>query len=333
MGDRFGRNGVAVGLVGAVVAALCVAVATTAPIGVGAASDDGATFVPISPCRLVDTRPSPNRVGPLAAWGPGETKVVEAHGSNGQCVLPADAVGLSLNVTALAATRQTFLTFWPDGSIPLAASLNPALGEPPTPNAVTTQLSATGSFRIYNDVGNVQVVIDVNGYHTTTPLDSLEARLVAAENRTTALQARVTSAEAKLATLESQQPFAISTNISAGPGIVGPTRVVATLTGTAPANGHFVVSSSLTLFDNHPTAGNNCSITTGTTIDNDYDQGVQMADVGGDLASLSGVRRFAAAAGQQLTFNLVCQRFIFGPSSGAANLSDIVLVAVYTPGP
>jgi hypothetical protein len=301
-------------------------------------------------------------VGPFAAWGPGEQKVVEAHGSNGECVaIPDDAIGLSLNVTALSSSTQTFLTFWPDGPIPLAASLNPAPGEPPTPNAVTTQLSPTGSFRIYNDTGNVQIVLDVNGYYTTSPIDSLvsrtaalesraaalESRATAAENASTALTARVgaaeiasttlasrvASTESRLDALEQQQPFALSTNVSIGPSVIGLDVTAASLTATAPANGHFVVASTLTLYDDHPTAVNGCSITTGAMTDSTYDQAVQMSSTGGDLANLAGVRRFDVTAGQVITFNLVCERFIFGPSSGSADLSDIVLVASYFPAP
>ena len=79
--------------------------------------------------------------------------------------LPVDATALVLNVTALGATSQTFLTFWPSGDRPEAASLNPSPGAPPIPNAVTTQLGDDGSFRVFNERGSVDVVIDVSGYY------------------------------------------------------------------------------------------------------------------------------------------------------------------------
>jgi hypothetical protein len=73
-------------------------------------------------------------------------------------------VGISLNVTAVGATAATFLTIWPDGTRPLASSLNPAPGQPPTPNAVATQLSGAGAFNVFNRFGTVDVIVDVNGY-------------------------------------------------------------------------------------------------------------------------------------------------------------------------
>lgn len=123
-------------------------------------------FVAITPCRLADTRPAPNTIGPRSMpIGGAESVTIAARGSNGDCTIPADAVALSLNVTALGATEQTFLTIWPDGARPLAASLNPSPGAPPTPNAVNAPLSPSGSFDIYNDRGSVHVVLDVNGYY------------------------------------------------------------------------------------------------------------------------------------------------------------------------
>jgi hypothetical protein len=134
--------------------------------GADVTTGDRPVFVPIDPCRLADTRPAPNNVGPRdTPIGTAETVTFTAHGTNGDCTVPADAVGLSLNVTALGATEQTFLTIWPSGTRPLAASLNPSPGEPPTPNAVNAPLSGTGTFEVYNDRGSVHVVVDVNGYY------------------------------------------------------------------------------------------------------------------------------------------------------------------------
>jgi hypothetical protein len=85
-------------------------------------------------------------------------------------------VALSMNVTALRASSPSFLTFWPEGvAQPTAANLNPAPGEPPTPNAVTTPVSGAGRFNVYNDAGTVDVVIDVNGYYTPSSLVELTA--------------------------------------------------------------------------------------------------------------------------------------------------------------
>ena len=134
----------------------------------GVSSGERPVLVPIVPCRLTDTRPAPNTVGPRSAPLAGaDTATIEVQDPSTECVgeIPGDATALSLNVTALGATAQSFLTIWSEGDRPLAASLNPAPGEPPVPNAVTTALSSAQSFKVYNNAGSVNVVIDVNGYY------------------------------------------------------------------------------------------------------------------------------------------------------------------------
>jgi hypothetical protein len=145
-------------------------------------SGDRPVFIPINPCRLVDTRSGDLTVGPKnAPIGPGKTITVTAHGANGECtdtsVIPTDAVSLSLNVTAVGPTSNTFLTFWGDGRNPGTSNLNPRAGGAPTPNSVNTPLSSSGTFNIYNDRGNVNVVVDVNGYYATHNHDDRYVRL------------------------------------------------------------------------------------------------------------------------------------------------------------
>lgn len=131
-------------------------------------SGDRPVLVPIEPCRLVDTRPGDATVGPRASrLGAAETYTVDAQQTDVPCVgnIPTDARSLALNVTSIGATEQTFLTIWAGGTRPKASSLNPAPGEPPTPNAVTVELSADQDFKVYNDVGTVNIIVDVTGYY------------------------------------------------------------------------------------------------------------------------------------------------------------------------
>jgi hypothetical protein len=91
----------------AVVSTLLVTQAWSANAAPG---DTDATLVPITPCRLVDTR-EPGQ----APLNVGEIRTVEAHGTNGpivgsECTIPTDAVGLSMNVTAVRASVRTFWT-------------------------------------------------------------------------------------------------------------------------------------------------------------------------------------------------------------------------------
>ncbi len=129
-------------------------------------SGDRPILIQITPCRLVDTRPSA-AIGPqVGKVGPQETVTFDAGDATTECAgqIPSDAVGLSTNVTALGATELSFLTFWPSGAQPDASSLNPAPGEPPTPNGVATGVD-NGSFNVFNNAGETHLLIDINGYY------------------------------------------------------------------------------------------------------------------------------------------------------------------------
>ena len=104
-----------------------------------AGSGTGSVFVPIVPCRLLDTRPAPSTVGPRATpIGAGESLTVQVTGSNGQCVVPASATALVLNTTAISPTADGFVTLYPsDAPRPNASNLNFRAGQSPTPNLVT----------------------------------------------------------------------------------------------------------------------------------------------------------------------------------------------------
>lgn len=123
-------------------------------------------YTPMTPCRLVDTRPAPETVGPRSApLAANDTYTVDAYPPAGGCPIPTSATALQLNVTAVGATAGTFLTIWPsDAPRPTASSLNPAPGQGPVPNAVTTALSPQGRFSIFNLAGSVNVIVDVVGY-------------------------------------------------------------------------------------------------------------------------------------------------------------------------
>jgi sugar lactone lactonase YvrE len=157
-------------------AALGAAVAVSLAAGGGgwlarASVDSGNrnVLVAITPCRLFDTRPAPDNVGarntPLTG---NETATFQVTGTVGNCVIPADATTVVMNVTAIGASSGTFLTIWPaDATQPLSSNLNPTNGAPPTPNLVTVKLSATGAIKIFNKAGTVDVLADVVGYFAT----------------------------------------------------------------------------------------------------------------------------------------------------------------------
>ncbi len=138
-------------------------------------SGDRPVLVPIDTCRIADTRAAPDNVGPRSTpLGPAETITIDAQQVGTDCTgqIPASATALSLNVTALNATSNSFLTVWSDGPRPTASALNP---EPGTHvfNAVTTEVTATQTFQIYNNRGNVDVFVDINGYYDNHNHDDL----------------------------------------------------------------------------------------------------------------------------------------------------------------
>jgi hypothetical protein len=129
-------------------------------------SGDRSVYVPITPCRVMDTRPAPDNVGarttPLAAQ---ETHTISVLGANGQCTIPLDASGVAMNVTAVNPTDASYLTIFPaDATKPLASSVNWVAMQGATPNSVTSDVSVDGKVSFFNNAGNVDVIADVVGY-------------------------------------------------------------------------------------------------------------------------------------------------------------------------
>lgn len=163
------------------------------------------TFVPVVPCRLLDTRPDPafnvgSRTTPL---GPGETHQLAVTGAQGNCAVPDGASAVALNVTGVAPTAASYLTLFPFGADrPTSSNLNLVAGGAPTPNKVDVQLSADGELGLFNAFGEVHVIADVTGYYAADGLAELAAALAAkADAADVYTQAQVDAALAGLAAL------------------------------------------------------------------------------------------------------------------------------------
>lgn len=281
-----------------------------------APGDSDTTFVPITACRLIDTRPAPNRVGSVGTFTADDTNTIQARGPNGNCTISTDAVGLSLNVTAVDASQATFLTVWPGGTKPTASSLNPTPGEPPAPNAVTTQLSTSGAFNVFNRFGTVDVIIDVNGYYTKTSLTDLATRLA--------------TTESKVAVLEERTPLVFSVERMEKLITPVPEEVVGTEGFTpmlAPVDGNYVVNSTTSVFEPTADDGVNCSITKGTTLTHKL-QTWESAGLAGDFGQLAGTAQFFVRAGQPIDANLVCVHY---GSTGSSTLRDLMITIIFIP--
>jgi hypothetical protein len=126
-----------------------------------------AIYVPITPCRLFDTRTGADNVGARATpLGAAETFTLAVRGTNGNCSIPAGAVGVAMNTTAVNGTSSSYLTVYPaDVARPLASSLNWVAGQGASPNQLNVTLAADGRISLFNNAGFVDVIGDIVGYY------------------------------------------------------------------------------------------------------------------------------------------------------------------------
>jgi hypothetical protein len=132
-----------------------------------------APYTAVPPYRVCDTRPAgggvianqcdDNSTG--AGSGPitqGATRVVTVDSFGG---VPGSGVtGVVLNVTAIAPTKGTFLSLFPDGgTFPSTSNLNPPAGAV-VANLVEVAVSPAGKVDIFNDLGTINVALDIEGY-------------------------------------------------------------------------------------------------------------------------------------------------------------------------
>src|SRR6185295_13859587 len=98
----------------------------------------------MNPQRLFDTRNGTGgRLGPL---GPAESWSI---GVRGQMGVPAGAVAVAINLTAVDATSPTYVTAWPGGQAqPTTSNLNPVPGLA-VPNLAIVRLGVAGDVSFY----------------------------------------------------------------------------------------------------------------------------------------------------------------------------------------
>ncbi len=123
----------------------------------------GKLFHPLTPGRILDSRPGPGNVGGYTTpWGAGTSRNLTVAGVAG---VLAGADSVVANVTVTNTSNSSFLTIWPQGaSRPTVSSLNWSAGET-IPNAATVKLSGGGAISIFNNGGSVDAICDVSGYY------------------------------------------------------------------------------------------------------------------------------------------------------------------------
>jgi PKD repeat protein len=126
------------------------------------------SFYTVTPCRLLDTRQS----SPL---GSGSKLTFAVAGISAFiCGIPANASALSVNITVVNPTGAGFLSVFPGNyPIPVVSTINFSAGQTRTNNAIlpiSSDTSGTLSAQpLVTGNGNVQLVVDVNGYFMVPP--------------------------------------------------------------------------------------------------------------------------------------------------------------------
>jgi hypothetical protein len=117
-------------------------------------------FVPMTPCRIADTR---NPAGPFGGPAiPGGTSR-DFTIPDSACGVPPTAQAYSLNVAVVPAGPLSFLTMWPTGQTrPLASTLNSLDGRIKS-NAAIVPAGTGGAVSVFA-TDTTDVVLDINGY-------------------------------------------------------------------------------------------------------------------------------------------------------------------------
>lgn len=151
---RQARRGLAVLTTTLVVGSVAI---TGSPIDAAEVGEtEPSVFVPVSPCRLLDTRlaGSPDRLGAR-----GQVDVAVAD----ECGVADDAVAAAVTVTAVQASASGFVTAYPKGSArPTTSVVNYRPGDV-IANHQFVQLGDGGAVSLYS-LAAADLVVDVTGY-------------------------------------------------------------------------------------------------------------------------------------------------------------------------
>ncbi len=113
-------------------------------------------LVPVTPCRLVDTRNGNPILG-----GTSQSFIIPQLGN---CGIPATAAAYSLNVTVVPHGPLGYLTIWPQGEIqPYVSTMNSPDGRTKANAAIVP--SGNNSVSVYAS-DTTDVILDIDGYFT-----------------------------------------------------------------------------------------------------------------------------------------------------------------------
>jgi sortase (surface protein transpeptidase) len=131
------------------------------------ASSPGATYTPINPARLADTRRGfgSSLPGRLPAGG---TAVIRISGRS-EAPIPLDATAAVVNITVDNAAAAGYATVYPTGiGRPDASNLNYSGAGYTGANLVTVKLGSGGAINVFSDK-ETHLLVDVLGYYAPAP--------------------------------------------------------------------------------------------------------------------------------------------------------------------
>jgi hypothetical protein len=137
--------------------------AMVAKIATASAPPSGSGFVPVTPCRVMDTRSGQGKTGAfgppsLAAYTPRDVPILAAG-----CGIPSTAVAYALNFTVVPKGFLGYLITWPTGiQKPNVSTLNAYDGQV-TANAAIVPAGTGGSISVQAR-DQTDLIIDINGY-------------------------------------------------------------------------------------------------------------------------------------------------------------------------
>jgi hypothetical protein len=125
-------------------------------------SNPALQFVPVVPCRVMDTRVS-SYTGPFGPPSLAANSIRSLPIPSGSCGIPASAQAYSLNITAVPISGLGFLTAWPTGQPqPVASTLN-SLDGSIVANGVILPAGTGGAIDVYAS-DQTDLLVDINGY-------------------------------------------------------------------------------------------------------------------------------------------------------------------------
>ncbi|MBL8226974.1 MAG: BACON domain-containing protein [Bryobacterales bacterium] len=142
----------------------------------GTTPPTGLRFVPLRPCRLMETRPEYNFEGRIGDFGPpfmtaGTTRTLALPQSN-VCSIPNTAKAFVLNVTLIPRGGVDHVTVFPGGDTrPEFYTVRSPDGQI-VANSAIVKAGPGGSIQVYT-TNDTDILIDISGYMTDSPTANL----------------------------------------------------------------------------------------------------------------------------------------------------------------